>query len=233
MAALGGLESSLATLAVSGGSVFLANRFSPHFRSSLGISGKVALALSPALGVFFLKSELILADAKRNPAAYDLPDADGNRKRHAQPETLIGRNIVSANKLGLHHRAANYAYDHPYYLLAATGLPIVGGFFYSQAGRKEFSILYVINLQHSLLFRPTLHTDDHLKLSQKIMHTRVWGQGSILVMLTAIMCFRDYMERNGRFQIDEERDTELEYRKRGVEWEARELIREANAIYER
>ena len=65
------------------------------------------------------------------------------------------------------------------------------------------------------------------------MHTRVWGQGSILVMLTAIMCFRDYMERNGRFQIDEERDTELEYRKRGVEWEARELIREANAIYER
>lgn len=209
MAALGGLESSLATLAVSGGSVFLANRFSPHFRSSLGISGKVALALSPALGVFFLKSELILADAKRNPAAYDLPDADGNRKRHAQPETLIGRNIVSANKLGLHHRAANYAYDHPYYLLAATGLPIVGGFFYSQAGH------------------------DHLKLSQKIMHTRVWGQGSILVMLTAIMCFRDYMERNGRFQIDEERDTELEYRKRGVEWEARELIREANAIYER
>ena len=89
VAALGGLESSLATLAMSGGSVFLADHFFPHFRSSFGISGKVALAISPALGVFFLKSELILADAKRNPAAYDLPDADGNRERHAQPRCFL------------------------------------------------------------------------------------------------------------------------------------------------
>ena len=204
-AAKRGLTYSVATLGASSGAVWLAHTHIPRFRTSLGVSGKVALAISPAFAVFNLLSELTLSDARKRPWAYDLPDAEGNRT-FAPPE-LQRRNVVA--ELGPHHRAANYVYDHPYYMLAGIGVPTVGGLFYSQAGH------------------------EHLKLSQKIMHTRVWGQGCVLGALMSLMFFRDYMERNGRYQVDEDRAAEQEYRARGAEWEAQELIREAKALYGR
>lgn len=45
--------------------------------------------------------------------------------------------------------------------------------------------------------------EAHLKLSQKLMHTRVYGQMSIVVMLLTVMSFREYMKRNGGLFIDE------------------------------
>mmetsp|Transcript_22706 Transcript_22706/g.59282 ORF Transcript_22706/g.59282 Transcript_22706/m.59282 type:complete len:110 (-) Transcript_22706:24-353(-) len=74
-----------------------------------------------------------------------------------------------------HHMLANFMYDHPFHLLVASSLPVVGSIFLTQ---KDHA---------------------HLKLSQKIMHTRVLGQLSVLGILLSVMFFRDYMDRNGRF----------------------------------
>lgn len=45
--------------------------------------------------------------------------------------------------------------------------------------------------------------ETHLKLSQKLMHTRVYGQMSVVAMLLTVMSFREYMRRNGGLFIDE------------------------------
>lgn len=45
--------------------------------------------------------------------------------------------------------------------------------------------------------------ETHLKLSQKIMHTRVLGQMSVLTMLVFVMGFREYMRLHGGVFVDE------------------------------
>lgn len=53
--------------------------------------------------------------------------------------------------------------------------------------------------------------EHHLKLSQKLMHTRVYGQMSVLGMIVIIMAFRESMKTNGGLFIEEaEEDDEGE-----------------------
>ena len=51
--------------------------------------------------------------------------------------------------------------SQPFKVLPAMGLPVVGGIFYGQMAEGK----------------------KHLKLSQKVMHTRVYGQATVLGML--------------------------------------------------
>lgn len=81
------------------------------------------------------------------------------------------KNKVS--KLSMSHQIANWAYDNPFKLLGVTCLPVVGTMFYSQTGDAK----------------------THLKLSQKVMHTRLFSQFTILSMLLGLMAFRDYMDK--------------------------------------
>lgn len=48
--------------------------------------------------------------------------------------------------------------------------------------------------------------EAHLKLSQKLMHTRVYGQMTVVGMLFVIMSFREYMKRNGGLFVEEVQD---------------------------
>ncbi|CAL8467573.1 g7111 [Coccomyxa elongata] len=52
-------------LATAGTVVFLANQYLPTFRTSLGVSGKTALIVSPAFGMYFLQSELTMNECAR------------------------------------------------------------------------------------------------------------------------------------------------------------------------
>ncbi|CAK4067487.1 unnamed protein product [Aphanomyces euteiches] len=79
-------------------------------------------------------------------------------------------------QLPLHQRAANYVLDHPFRTVAFSAAPIVGG-------------IYLYQQQNT-----------NIQLSQKIMHTRIYGQGSSVVILLATMAFYDYMSRHGRFE---------------------------------
>lgn len=183
-----GLGYCAATVAASGAAVYAANQLSKSFRTHLGISGKVAMVVIPSFGVFTLMSELTLFDARDNPEKYGLEQPTGPVLAGSSPGALKAGNVVIGEDLKFHHRAANYLYDHPFHLLASLAVPVVGGIFYSQSG-------------HS-----------HLKLSQKIMHTRVLGQTSVLAMLLSIMYFRDYMDRNGRFRVQEDADKLEDYK---------------------
>lgn len=77
--------------------------------------------------------------------------------------------------LPLYQRTANFVYDHPFRVLITLGLPTVTWVYIAKGG------------------------DSSLSISQRIMHTRVIGQFSVLAILAATMGFYDYMGRRGRF----------------------------------
>lgn len=74
-------------------------------------------------------------------------------------------------KLALWKRAANTVYEYPYYTLGLTGTAAVGTVFSLQP--------------------------KQLSLQQKILHSRVMGQMSVLGILCGVMGFMDFMRRRG------------------------------------
>jgi hypothetical protein len=98
-------------------------------------------------------------------------------KREPHLAGLTDSEIVKGKitDMPIHHIAANAMYDHPFALLAGLGLPFAG---------------YILNDQMKL---------THLKVSQRVMHSRVFAQGGILCMLLATMGFRGWMDKRGRF----------------------------------
>ncbi|RLN52053.1 hypothetical protein BBJ29_009626 [Phytophthora kernoviae] len=89
---------------------------------------------------------------------------------------------MTKSKLPLHKRLANQVYDHPYQTLAMTGVPLVGGIFAYQT------------MNHGIA------------RSQQIMHTRIYGQAAVVLLLLGSMAFNDYMRKRGRFEEDEGED---------------------------
>lgn len=83
---------------------------------------------------------------------------------------------------------ANYAYVHPVKVLACASIPAYIAIFALKGGEK------------------------HLSIMQRIFHTRVIGQATVLVFLLSIMAFHDYMDNHGLYK--EEWETELERRKK-------------------
>jgi hypothetical protein len=93
----------------------------------------------------------------------------------------------AAHGLRWHHRVANFVYDHPYRSLVSVGVPLVGSIFALQA------------------------TNTAISRSQQIMHTRIYGQGAVVVLLLASMGFHDYMhQRGGPFVAPDARKEEEE-----------------------
>ncbi|KAL3658192.1 hypothetical protein V7S43_016822 [Phytophthora oleae] len=85
-----------------------------------------------------------------------------------------------ASKLKLWQQGANFLYDHPYRALATVGVPLVGGIYSYQ------------------------HLNKGISASQQIMHTRIYGQAAVVVLLLSSMAFHDYMARRGKFGEEEE-----------------------------
>jgi hypothetical protein len=96
----------------------------------------------------------------------------------------VQKQVDQSHKLKVHERAANFLYDHPYRMLAGIGVPLVGGIFAYQS------------------------TNHAIARSQQIMHTRLYGQAAVVVLLLSSMAFHDYMQKHGRFEIplDEEEE---------------------------
>ena len=76
-----------------------------------------------------------------------------------------GVKIVPGNELSLHHRVANYVAANPIKALAVMAVPSVGLILYGRTGK------------------------EHLQMSVKILHTRVFGQFTTL----ACKCFFPYL----------------------------------------
>ncbi|DBA03092.1 TPA: hypothetical protein N0F65_003339 [Lagenidium giganteum] len=156
-----GLNTGAVASVMAGSAVFTADKYWPAFHKRLGPSGKMALVISPFLGVFAIVYDRRLVAASRNPEQY-LASMDPNyEQEHTQRHS----------GLPLHQRAANFLYDHPYRTLATVGVPLVGSIYAFQRSNTAISA------------------------SQQIMHTRIYGQGAVVVLLLASMGFHDYMLR--------------------------------------
>lgn len=83
-------------------------------------------------------------------------------------------------KMPLYQRGLNWAYDNPFYIIGGGGAILVGGILKEQMGLK------------------------HLKVSQRIMHSRIYGQAGVVALLLFTMGFRHYMDKHGRFPEPEE-----------------------------
>lgn len=96
--------------------------------------------------------------------------------RMANPEAFA-HDIHSGrvSTLSLPKRLANFVHDYPVRTLFMLGVPGVIGIFASKGGQHELS------------------------LSQRLMHTRVIGQFTVLSILLGTMGFHDYMSRHGRY----------------------------------
>jgi hypothetical protein len=167
-----GIKYGSAAALVTGASVYLANERSTWFRHRLGISGKVGLVVMAGLGMFTLSAELTVAKGMKNPAQYI---ADRNLERNLS-QLKEPMTESSSTHLKWYHHVANSIYDHPFKSLAITAVPAVGLIFLGQS------------------------RNDHILMSQKIMHTRIYGQSACVVLLLSTMAFQDYMSKRGRFQ---------------------------------
>jgi hypothetical protein len=136
--------------------------------------------------------------AEQNPN-YSMMSSHGNmdkiRDMETQPQILdLYRQSVAQSgvrivpELTLFHHAANFWQDHPFRILAGMTIPALGYIFYGRSGQ------------------------EHLQFQMKLMHTRVFGQFTVIAMLVTLMGFKGYMDQNGRFITEaeaEQRVTEM------------------------
>eukprot|EP00611_Tribonema_gayanum_P022403 TRINITY_DN4488_c0_g1_i2.p1 TRINITY_DN4488_c0_g1~~TRINITY_DN4488_c0_g1_i2.p1 ORF type:complete len:199 (+),score=59.68 TRINITY_DN4488_c0_g1_i2:194-790(+) len=152
--------------------VTAAQLYSKKFVAKTNVSARVALAISPPLGAYFVVAEKVMSGAQTDPAKYGIFP-----KGHMAAQ-LTEQRLPS---LQWYHRLANTAYSNPFGLIAGVGVPAVGAIFWQQSREGH----------------------AHLKFSQKVMHTRVFGQMTVLGVLVSTMVFRDYMYRNGGLYVED------------------------------
>jgi hypothetical protein len=109
------------------------------------------------------------------------PEAFGIKTRLSDSSPVMPQ---TASTLPWYGNTANYLYTHPFQMVAGMALPAVGGILWEQ--RKH----------------------PHLKFSQQIMHTRVFGQMAAVSILITTMVFRDLMSRTGGLFTEEGREHE-------------------------
>jgi hypothetical protein len=106
----------------------------------------------------------------------------GNPKFYGPGEGgLLPRRQTHAG-LPLQERVLKFIVDHPLQLVLGSVLPIVGSTYYVQS------------------------LDPLLSLSQRMMHTRVISQFSIISVLVGTMVAHDYLTNHGVFDNGERRD---------------------------
>ena len=169
-----GAIASVAAAAISSGAVFAANALSPRFRNSLGISGKAALVVTPTAGAFFLKSHLTLADAQRDPDSF-VPSTRGTSAARATASG-VGGVSVAQTQLGTFQSAANAVYNHPFKTILGIAAPIYAGIFYRESTSAATALM---------------------PLSQRLIHTRVYGQMVAVLSTVSIMAFTEGMKNEG------------------------------------
>ncbi|OQS02127.1 hypothetical protein THRCLA_05480 [Thraustotheca clavata] len=103
----------------------------------------------------------------------------GSRNPDAYIADLEGKKAEQSQQkssLSLPKQVANYVYDNPFRTLAMTATPLVAAIYWDQS------------------------RNAHIQVSQKIMHTRIYGQGACVVLLLSTMAFHDWMSKRGHFE---------------------------------
>eukprot|EP00977_Amphora_coffeiformis_P003329 scaffold618_cov175-Amphora_coffeaeformis.AAC.11 len=111
-------------------------------------------------------------------------------KLYRQSVENSGVRIVPGQELNTFHKASNYVAENPLKTLIGLAIPSVGMIFYGRTGK------------------------EHLQMSMKLLHTRVFGQFATLSLLLGVMGFKEYMDQNGRFITEAEADERVEEMRR-------------------
>lgn len=204
-----GLMNGALTLVATTVGVYLASQHS-GFRARTNVQSRTAMAIMPALFMFALSSEHKLNHRMKEVAFESQHSRDTvqwaekqllqqqqqkkNNNTESQHLTQLyersiaesGVSIVPGNQLSLHHRIANYTTENPIKVLSGMALPAIALIFYGRSGK------------------------EHLELSSKIMHTRVFGQFATITLLLSVMGFKEYMDQNGKFITEAEAQSRVE-----------------------
>lgn len=200
-----GMINGLFTLIPATGMVYAAQRFIPKFHAITNVQSRTALAIMPALFVFAFTAEEKVVHrmreiAKENQHAHDsvawaerqLTNQSQDKETQEIHELYrravyeSGVRVVPGNQLSFHHIASNYVQENPFKVLASLAVPGVVWIFYGRTGQ------------------------EHLTLSMKLMHTRVFGQFATLSALLGVMGFKEFMDRSGKFITEEQAETRVQ-----------------------
>ena len=105
---------------------------------------------------------------------------------YRQSVTNSGVRVVPGDHLGVHHRLMNFGQDNPLKILACVGFPAVGFIYYGKSGK------------------------NNLQLQQKVMHTRVIGQATVLAIMLTLMGLKEYMDKSGKFITEAEAEQRVD-----------------------
>lgn len=147
------------------GALYMAMQHSKTFVARTNWQSRTAMAIMPALFVFAFTAETYLHDkmlaiadeekGKDRTKPGQLPIADKDihlMTLYTKSKEDAHLNVVPGDKLGLHHRLANYVSTNPITVLSAMAVPSVGLILYGRTGK------------------------EHLQSSMKLLHTRIFGQ---------------------------------------------------------
>ena len=207
-----GAIGAMCALVPAGVGVWYGMKYSDWFRRSTNNQSRTALVIMPALAVFSLVSERKVEQMKREIAnnmehkekMFEWAQQERDRRRQARAnssdrseeehlseiyrKTVLdsGFRIVPGNTLGVHHKIANFWQENPFKVLAGIGIPSI---LYIFKGRSEKA---------------------HLQVQSMIMHTRVFGQGLVIMSLLGIMGFKAYMDHEGKFITEADAEKRVE-----------------------
>lgn len=185
----------------------------PGFVARTNASSRTAIAIMPAVFCWALSAELGVIQGRRDdgnrnalvqrhgtqspatqsPAAANAAGSNGKLPPPPKLDILpasqlykaeTGDNVRIVPKLSLFMNMSNFLMDYPFRIMCGLGAPLVGTIFYWQMGQK------------------------HITTAQKVMHTRVIGQFSVLSILLSLMAWKSHMDNSGRF-VSEEEATEM------------------------
>ncbi len=173
-------------------------------------SARTAMCIMPGLFVFALTSELEMSSLKRQEAdrlvrsgALSTSEDTGEKKMVSTPVSAPVLDAYTSNidetrrmwrkeyndepvrivsRLGFAQRAANFVHEYPFRVIAGVGIPMASAVLFVQTGKGT----------------------DHLKFSQKLMHTRVYAQTGAIGLLMGVMMFKTWMDRQGLYMTEAE-----------------------------
>jgi hypothetical protein len=205
-----GLISGFLSLIPSSAAVYYAMQ-NPKFVKSTNWQSRTALTIMPALFAFALTSEHKLEHKMREMASeseYSREVSEWAEKEHEKNKSSVQRmqtnaalekqlhtmyqqsvqnsgvRIVPGDSIGVHHKIMNFWQENPFKILAGVGVPTV---LYIFSGRQE-----------------------NRQLQQKLMHTRIFGQFTVVSLLLGLMGFKTYMDSMGKYISQKEADVRVE-----------------------
>jgi hypothetical protein len=181
------------------GAMYAALR-NPTFRKITNVQSRTAMVLMPALFVFTLTGENKLLDRMGEVAEEtenttktvawtehvhkagpeELKLHDLNRK------SIVDSGVRLVPELTPYHQTANYVQQNPFNCIAGFGVPAVAAIYLAESGKA------------------------HLSQQLKILHTRVFGQATIIATLLGIMTLKEIMDRSGQYITEEQVEARVE-----------------------